>query len=84
MMNRQFLSAAVAVACLAQGLVPLHASASSTRPLFLSDRAVVAQASQSCNQNGRPVAAGSTWCRAGELHECNGRTGEWVNLRKRC
>lgn len=41
--------------------------------------------SKTCTgEGGRPQKAGTKWCRAGEEHECNGNTGEWVNTRKKC
>lgn len=34
-------------------------------------------------EKGRSVPVGSTWCRGGQLHECQ-KNGQWTNLRTKC
>lgn len=41
--------------------------------------------SKTCTDDrGRPAKADATWCRAAELHVCNGKNGQWVNTRQKC
>ena len=47
---------------------------------FVADKAK----KQTCSKEGTSVAGGTRWCCSGEMHECNGKTGEWVNLRTKC
>jgi hypothetical protein len=60
---------------------PSASSESSTSALkFVADK----DKKQTCNKDGTSVAAGTKWCRSGEQHECNGKDGQWVNLRTKC
>lgn len=74
----------------ATAIVVLAAHAASAALPSLTVRQAPANASthepsKTCTgENGRAFTDGKNWCRAHEVYQCNGTTGKWVNLRKKC
>ena len=53
--------------------------------LFVAVEDGSADTSKTCTYQKKSYKHGATVCRKdGFKHECNGRTGQWVNLKQKC